>query len=169
LLNEGWSGVIWVDDRIVSSYESELVVHDPDAQNSTKLQSNSKTWTSPGRCGKDQVVFVAYDEKHHFHVARTDVTTGSTTALTDGPMDHQPTCTPDGDTLVYGRGDPGNRYFLIRKSLNSGQSDVLHEFDNSYVSVDSPLSISPDGKSVLFRISCSWGEFEEAQDAGCRG
>jgi serine/threonine protein kinase/Tol biopolymer transport system component len=159
LPSEGFSSVIWVDDKIVSSNFSEMIAHGPDARDSTKLQSNSMVFHSLGRCGRAQVVFEAYDDKHQSHIARMDIRTGSTTALTDGPFDGAPTCTSDGSTLVFVRGDPSNRNFrnrnfLMGKSLSSGQSDILREFNLS--SPGSP-TISPDGKSVLFQISYDSG------------
>ena len=98
------------------------------------------------------VVYWAIDAKRHSHIARTDITTGSSSALTDGPNDFQPTCTADGSTLVFVHcSDKGDHCALTRKSLDSGQSLELYQFDPADdVSEDPSPSVSPDGKSVLF-------------------
>ena len=127
-------------------------MHDPDGRNPTKLRSYSSLYRQLARCGPDHVVYWAVDAKRHSHIARTDITTGSSSALTDGPIDTQPTCTADGSTLVFVHcSDKGNHCALTRKSLDSGQSLELYQFDPADdVSEDPSPSVSPDGKSVLF-------------------
>jgi serine/threonine protein kinase/Tol biopolymer transport system component len=51
LRGEGVVGVIWVDGRIVTSNIIEMMVHDPDGRNSTKLRSYSSYYQYPARCG----------------------------------------------------------------------------------------------------------------------
>ncbi len=88
------------------------------------------------------------------HIARTNIITGSTSRLTDGPTDNEPTCTADGSTLVFGHcEDQGARCFLKRKSIDSGQSLTLHEFDQVNETTMSNPTLSPDGTTVLLRIS----------------
>ena len=123
LRGEGSNSAVWVDNRIVTSTFTEMVVHDPDGRNPTKLRSYSSLYRQLARCGPDHVVYWANDAKRHSHIARTDITTGSSSALTDGPIDAQPTCTADGSTLVFVHcSDKGDHCALTRKSLDSGQS-----------------------------------------------
>ncbi len=154
LRSEGQDSVIWVENRIVSSNIIDMILHDADGKNPTKLRSYSVVHRHLARCGPAQVVYWANDRTRLTHVARTDITTGSSTALTEGPLDGEPTCTLDGSTLIYDRG-PNNHNFLIRKSLQSGQQVVLHEFEQS--EPDS-ARISPDGMNVLFRIVYDSGD-----------
>ena len=131
-----------------------MVVHDPDGLNPTKLRSYSTLYRQLARCGPGHVVYWAIDPKRHSHIARTDITTGSSSALTNGPNDTQPTCTADSSTLVFIHcPDKGDHCALTRKSLDSGQSVELYQFDPAdNVSEDPSPSVSPDGKSALF-----WG------------
>src|SRR5277367_6221510 len=62
-----------------------------DDSNPTKLQSYSAIYTYLARCGPHQVAYSAFDREHRNHIARTDIVTGSTVRLTDGPQDIQPT------------------------------------------------------------------------------
>ncbi len=145
--SEGWDSVAWVDRQIVTNTYTnpEMVVHDPDGR-TTKLRSHSSIYRDLTRCGPGHVVYSASDPSRGIHVARTDITTGSTSILTDG---FGPVCTPDASTLVYtGCTEQGNRCFLIRKSLDSGQTVNLYElhfggdFTPSY-------TLSPDGTDLL--------------------
>ncbi|HEY2471127.1 MAG TPA: protein kinase [Terracidiphilus sp.] len=123
---EGYDGVIWVDGRIVTDNISEMQVHDPDGSNSTPLKAPSPTYSSLTRCGAGQVAYTAQDSTHKIYIARTDILTGATTRLTDGPVDSVPVCTVDGSTLVFIHcTDKNSRCDLTRKSLDSGQSASL--------------------------------------------
>ncbi len=152
LRGEGSVSAVWVDSRIVTGTTNEMVVHDPDGRNPTKLRAYSSLYRQLALCGADHVVYWAADAKRKSHIARTDITTGSSSAITDGPFELQPTCTPDGSTLVFVHcSDMGDHCTLTRKSLDSGQSLELYQFDPADdISEDQSPSISPDGKSVLF-------------------
>ncbi len=122
----------------------EMVVHGPDGR-TTKLRSHSSLYRELARCGPDHVAYSAVDDSRGYHIARTDIITGSTSILTDGSG---PICTPDASTLVYTDCDPGNRCFLTRKSLPSGQSVNLYELHLSGEFAPD-YAISPDGSNVL--------------------
>jgi len=147
--SEGWDSVAWVDRQIVTNTYAypEMVVHDPDGR-TTKLRSHSSIYRNLARCGPGHVVYWASDAGRLNHIARTDITTGSTSILTEGPLDGDPLCTPDASTLVYTHCTNQGRCFLTRKSLDSGQSVNLYEIQ---ISGDfSPaLAISPDGTNVV--------------------
>jgi DNA-binding winged helix-turn-helix (wHTH) protein/Tol biopolymer transport system component len=156
------NSVIWVENRIVSTVEKEMVVHAPDDHSSTNFETGSEYYLLPAQCGKGQIAYGAYNDKFHWHIARTDVKTGATIAIAENAASFRgAACTADGSTLVYTAETPDKGY-LMRRSLNAGElligpsdgSEVLHEFDQS-----SPLwpTISPDGKAVLFRLSSNSG------------
>lgn len=148
LKGEGAESVTWVDGRIMTSNIIEMLVHDADGRNPTKLQSYSSIYRQLARCGPHQVAYWAVDRQHHSHIARTDIVTGSTTRLTDGPGDSQPTCSVDGSTLVFSRfSHLDSHCALTRKSLDSGQLLTLYE--TSPCKIGSP-TLSQDGTKVLF-------------------
>ena len=124
-----------------------MQVHDADGTNPTRLKSYSNIYRFLTRCGAGKVAYWANDDKYGSHLARTDILNGTTTTLTDGPMDGDPTCTADGSTLVFQHCiDKGAHCFVTRKSLNSGELTDLHEVPSD----EDPLpTLSPDGKKVL--------------------
>jgi Tol biopolymer transport system component len=126
----------------------EMQVHDPDGTNPTRLKSYSTIYRNLTRCGVGGVAYWASDDTHGSHIARTDILTGSTTRLTDGPSDGNPTCTADGSTLVFQHcTDKDTRCAVTRKSLDSGQSASLYEH-GSDGDAGNPI-LSPDGNKVL--------------------
>jgi Tol biopolymer transport system component len=149
LRSEGRYGVIWVDNRIVSSITEEIVVHDPDGQNSTKFHSDSQYSIQLARCGRTQVVYGAYNGKHVWYIARTDVTTGATVDLIVGGFYAPPTCSADGSIVVYTEFVSYDHARIIWKSLSSGKEIVLQQFDHS-----NPMwpTISPNGRDLLFNV-----------------
>lgn len=126
-----------------------MLVHEADGSNPTRLQSYSPIYNDVARCGPHQVAYGAFDREHRVHIARTDIVTGSTIRLTDGLADYEPTCSVDGTTLVFMRlSNQDNRWSLIRKSLDSGQSLTLYETDHPG-EIGGP-TLSLDGTKVLF-------------------
>ena len=149
LRGEGSDSVVWVDKRIVTSNGSEMLVHDLDDHAPTVLPLSSSVARQLARCGPSHVAYWAYDAKRLSHIVRSDITNGSTTVLADGPIDVEPTCNADGSILVYVHCvDGGNRCFLTRKSLDSGQSLTLYDFGPRGESWALP-TLSPDGTNVL--------------------
>lgn len=151
LTGEGDDSVAWVDNRIVSSNTSEMIVHDSDGQNPARFSSSG--YRDLARCGPSQVVYMTGDVTNRDigRIARTNITTGSTSTLTDGPLDVKPSCTVNGSTLIYlSCAQQSNLCTLKRKSVDSKLSDVLFEFHpvNS-VFMQRP-TVSPDGTTVLF-------------------
>ena len=122
------------------------------AATQTKLRSYSQIYRQLARCGPQHVVYWASDDKNQSHIARTDIVSGATSKLTDGPLDDEPSCTADGSTLIFVHCQVGgNHCLLIRKSLDSGQSVTLYDLGPvPGVSVGTPI-LSPDGTNVLFR------------------
>jgi serine/threonine protein kinase/Tol biopolymer transport system component len=149
--SEGIESVVWAGSRIVTSNINEMVVHDPDSGTSNRLRSNSLIYRQLAPCGSVRVAYWAVDQNNSSYIARTDVISGSTTRLTDGPLDELPVCTTDGSILVFGSCTQTQRCFLKRKSLASGESTVLKEVTTDDSNFVNP-AISPDGTKVLFQI-----------------
>ena len=131
------------------------MVHDSDGRNATKIQSYSAVYRQLVRCGPGRIAYWAADSKRKSHIARTDILTGATTALTEGPNDSEPTCNADGSTLVFLRsGEKRDHSSLMRKSLESGQTVPLYELNMATEGVNATTfaspRFSPDGKTVLF-------------------
>ncbi len=151
LRNEGYDSVIWVDGRIVTSNIDEMMAHGVDGGNPTKLRSYSQIYRQLARCGPQQVAYWAVDAEHQSHIARTDITTGSTSRLTDGPLDEQPTCTADGLIVVFLHcTDQGGHCFVTRRSVASGEAANLYEIPRIATAPDPRPALSPDGTQVLF-------------------
>ncbi len=148
---EGAAGVVWVDARIVTSNFLDVMLHETDGSQPTKLRSfsNINRDSEMTRCGPGKVAYWANDPKRKSHIARTDIATGVMSALTDGPDDSEPTCTADGSILVFIHCGQV-RCSLARKSLETGQSDILYEFGPNANSNSGFPMISPSGKDVLF-------------------
>jgi serine/threonine protein kinase/dipeptidyl aminopeptidase/acylaminoacyl peptidase len=148
LQGEGTASVIWVGDRVATSNISEKVIHQAGGQNPVKLRSQSGSYLQLERCGPSRVVFTK-ENASGYQIARIDVDTGSTTMLVN-ELGAWPTCSPDGSTLIYVReADQTHRAAFIRKSIDSGESAELHQFNQS-----DPVypKISPDGRNLLFLI-----------------
>ncbi len=148
---EGWDSVVWVGNKIVTNdAQADITVHDLDGGGATELRAHSSIYRQMVRCGPDRVAYWASDAKRQWHIARTDITTGGTAILTDGPRDSEPTCTPDGSMLVYVRcPEQGIQCFVTRKLLDSGRFQNLYEINPSSGTGSSP-SVSPDGARVFF-------------------
>ena len=129
---EGWDGVVWVDDQIVTSHLVGLVARRLGGAEAVRLRSYSSIYRELTRCGPGRVAYWANDSQRKSHVAATDIETGATTALSDGPREGAPTCSRDGTTLVFVGCDQQNRRCaLMRRSTSSGQAAVLHSFDGA--------------------------------------
>jgi serine/threonine protein kinase/Tol biopolymer transport system component len=147
LRNEGGGGVIWLGNSIVSSNGYELVVHDSEKESPSQLHTYSGVYWMPDACGPNKVAHWAKGNGLGYHIARTDITDGSSVPLTEGPDDSVPTCSTDGSKLVFGRsGKEGST--LVRKSIASGEVTRLYHADGT--SVGFP-TISRDG-IVLFAV-----------------
>jgi serine/threonine protein kinase/Tol biopolymer transport system component len=62
---EASNAVAWVDRRIVTGKQTEMVVHDLDGGNPTKLKSYSTLYRQLARCGPDHIVYWANEVKRH--------------------------------------------------------------------------------------------------------
>ena len=150
---EGLDGVAWVDNRIVSSSVIDMFVHDDDASSPRKLRSYWQGYKQLAPCGPTRVAYWAVDKTRGNHVNFTDISTGESAALTAGPYESNPACSPDGNTLIYRHEERSmNKAHLMWRSLSSGQSGELFKESN----IDSP-KIAPDGKTVLFRVTHASG------------
>jgi Tol biopolymer transport system component len=147
---EGFMGVTWVGDRIVTSNVREMIVHDADGRNPVTLRGYSNIYLQVTPCGPARVAYAAHEVNRRIHIASTDINTGSEAAITSGPRDQEPVCTPDGSTLVFVRwADQGTRRELMRRTLSSGEETVLHELGRSGNLPAFP-AVTPDGKNVLW-------------------
>jgi serine/threonine protein kinase len=159
--NEGVEAgdVAWVDNKIVTSNGTELILHDPDKQTSTRLATPGfypRIVGQLARCGKDAVVYLAAESNRPAHIFRTDIATGSTKNLTDGAGDSAPTCSPDGSIMVYVNAlGEHNRNVLVCKWLESGKTAEIYQFESSNLVF---LAISPNGKNVLLSVQFNDGK-----------
>jgi Tol biopolymer transport system component len=145
--------VAWVGNRIVASNSVRIWVHDDEASSPRMLRSSSRLYLRLAPCGASRVVYLAGDGPRGNHVAGIDIATGESILSTEPTGESWATCTRDGSTLVYTHVDSStNRVHLVRRPLTSGQSLELFESAD----IEAP-TISPDGKTVLFRLSSASG------------
>ena len=146
---EGTDGVVWVDQRIATSTGSRIILHEPDGREPTYMPGTSTNYYGGvTRCGPGHIAYLAGTPDRGTFIARTDVSTGSMTHLTDGPSDFVPSCTQDGSTLVFLQCTQTIRCNWMKKPLNGGESSVVRP-----AVIDLPNEIwpelSPDGTQLL--------------------
>ena len=149
---EGIDSLAWVDDRFATCNMSKIFVHERDSLNPTQLRIPSTLCRSLSRCGAGHVAYFTAEAGHGTFIARTELSTGATTSLTEGPIDSEPSCTADGRTLTFIRcDDHGSHCALMRKSLDSGQSVPLYNLDGGSSAAGFMVlpTVSPDGTHVL--------------------
>lgn len=96
---------------------------------------------------QDHLAFQTFgNDQSMIHVARS-LTDGTIVASTSGPRDFQPTWSPDGKWIVFGR---SINYFsaLFRLDPTTGEEYQLTEFTN-----DIEPNWSPDGEWIVFTTS----------------
>jgi serine/threonine protein kinase/Tol biopolymer transport system component len=155
LRSEGEDSVVWVGKRIVSSTLLELMVHDSDDKGTSRLRSCPDECRNITACGPSAVALMG-DKDKTSAIFLTDISTGSTTAVTEGG-DNYPACTKDGSSVVFVREAVDGPRSLLRKSLVSGETVRLHDFVNA-----DPIlpTLSPDEKTILLIVKHLSGEWD---------
>src|SRR5262249_57952 len=117
----------------------------------TRLGGQSKIYRQLSQCGPGRVLYRAVDQAGQDHIARTDISTGLTSTLTDGPLDNDPACSADGSTLVFTHCTLDRLHCsLMRKALDSGQLADLYKSDSTTEEVRSAVFF-PDGTVWVWR------------------
>jgi Tol biopolymer transport system component len=91
------------------------------------------------------VVFASFRSQKTINIWSIDITGGNPHQITHGTLDHYPTCSPDGQWLVYYNASESGSAKPWRVSLDGSGATQL--FDKG---IDSRPIISPDGKLVAF-------------------
>ena len=141
--SEGFDGVAWVGERIVTTNTSSITVH---FQDDRKLSPNSyyNNYSQVTRCGPSRLVsFTAVDDRT-MQVRYLDLDSGKATPFSHDD-DGVPSCTEDGSAAVYEHCDEKKECYLVSKNLPSGTPQRI---TSPGVLVSNPL-VSPDGRSIL--------------------
>ncbi len=146
---EGWTVDWTADGRVLGStmgYKGfEFHLRNPDGSGKTTILSDPSYSTEPAACGDGRyIVFTAIRQQHATSIWRMEPNGGNLMALTTGPADQAPVCSPDGRWVIY-RGANDTTFSLWKVSIE-GRAPVNL---SGHFLVFSP-AISPDGKMVAF-------------------
>ncbi len=145
--SEGFGGVAWVGERIVTTNVRSIAVHSQDDKHlNPNLYYNF--YSQVARCGPSQLVYAAVGERKIL-VSYLDLDTGKTVPFSnENENDGVPSCTEDGSAAVYAHCDEKKECYLVSRKLPSGTPQRITP---PGVSVSAPPELSPDGKSVLVK------------------
>ncbi len=145
---DGISGIIWVPgDKIIYGYYNSgairLASTSPDGTNIHDIAPNAEFPGSLSGCGDGKhFVYSTSHREQGSSVWRADIDGTNLTQLTQGKIDVQPACSPDGKFLVYVN-IVGDVNHLMKLSIDGGTPTEIAKVD-----VQRPV-ISPDGDSVV--------------------
>jgi Tol biopolymer transport system component/tRNA A-37 threonylcarbamoyl transferase component Bud32 len=143
------SNLSWMPDGsiIYQNRNGELFAVRADGSNPTLLTPNERSNYSPQACGDGRfIVFVSY-RNEKVNVWRMDADGSNPTQLTNEGFAVNPTCSPDGKWVVYGR---MNDMSAWRIRIEGGTPAQLKIQNRS-----SPFArVSPDGKLLAYT---TWG------------
>ncbi len=139
----GWSA----DGNLLVSNASSLLKLGADGKNQTQLLADAAPFEIVS-CGTNYLLLGWM--RHNFeNLWRTDADGSSPVKLTDGKMDNDPVCSPDGKWVYYLERF-GQR--IMRVPLDgSGKAEPLFEVPPNYF-LSGGLTISPDGKTLATTV-----------------
>jgi Tol biopolymer transport system component len=144
---DGESGVIWpvADQILYSMYEGgtlRFASTSPDGSNVREIPANGGSIIGPSACGDGKhFVYMNLQKDQSVRIYRADLDGSNAVAITPGPLDTMPSCSPDGKFVVYVVAN-GQALSLAKVGIDGGAPTVF-----SHVLMTNPV-ISPDGQSV---------------------
>jgi eukaryotic-like serine/threonine-protein kinase len=145
---DGMMGLIWpTPDQIVYTYfasgSSSLATAKFDGSDVKDLPGRGGMVLFPSACGDaNYFVLTLLQPSGGLTLWRADMDGNKLKQITQGPLDLQPSCSPDGKSVVYTNASE-NRPTLMKVGIDGGQATQL-----SKEIMFSP-SISPDGQKIL--------------------
>jgi serine/threonine protein kinase len=153
------SSFAWTKDgKLLISQDLVLTSLDPDSADRTDLMSPALGGLAagPSACANGRYIvatIAGHGGQRNQVIGRMDTNGGDLKLLTDGKLQDDPVCSPDGQWVVYR--DVGNRNRLMKVPLEGGLSQKISD-----LFVASGLDISPDGKFAAFVTFEHVGEHE---------
>jgi eukaryotic-like serine/threonine-protein kinase len=144
---DGEAGVIWPlpDQILYSTYEGGAVRFAstaPDGSNVRDIPSSTGSILGPSACGDGKhFVFMGLQKDQTVRIYRADTDGSNAVAISPGPLNVSPSCSPDGQFVVYVVAN-GQELSLAKVRIDGGTPTVF-----SHALMSSP-AISPDGQSV---------------------
>jgi eukaryotic-like serine/threonine-protein kinase len=145
---DGEAGMIWPtpDQILYSVYASgalRFALTSPDGSDSRDISLGGRAVLGPAACGDGKrFVFASLGDDASLRVYRADVDGSNVTAISPGPVNATPTCSPDGSFVVYVSAS-GQSLSLMKVGIDGGPATtVTHD-----VIMANP-TISPDGSRL---------------------
>lgn len=148
------------------SQNFEFNLRKSDGSGKTTILSDAAPSVSPSACGDGQhIVFISLRSQNGLTVWRVDSSGGNLKELTTGPSDQDPTCSPDGQWVLYrALNDNGNIWKVpidggtaIRLSQRTGYSPAL-SLDGKMVAFASIEGTVPDFRVVWLVVPSGGGD-----------
>jgi serine/threonine protein kinase/Tol biopolymer transport system component len=143
----GWTGS---GKLVEQNLSGELFMLAADGKSRTPLLPAGEAVDSWTTCGPDDsVVFSRYAvDRHERHLWRLDSNTGNLTQITSEPgVQYWPSCTADGQTVVYSDRDKSeSKKTLVFKQVNGGNPILL----TTITGLSIRASVSPDGRYFVY-------------------
>ncbi len=133
--------------KLAIAEEGALSLLEPDSGDKSMLPTDGHSLAEePSACPNGRyIVFImaGFAGKRTQIIGRMDAAGGNLKPLTDGLVDDEPVCSPDGHWVYYR--DAAKTAELMRVSIDGGASEKISDKP-----VDSNFAVSPDGKFVAF-------------------
>ncbi len=133
--------------KLAIAEEGNLGLLDPDSGEQSMLPTDGHSLAEePSACANGRyTVFImaGFAGKRTQIIGRMDAAGGNLKPLTDGLVDDEPICSPDGRWVYYR--DAAKTADLMRVSIDGGASEKMSDKP-----VDSNFAVSPDGKFIAF-------------------
>ncbi len=133
--------------KLAIAEEGNLSLLDPDSGEKSMLPTDGHSLAEePSACPDGRyVVFImaGFAGKRTQIIGRMDAAGGNLKPLTDGLVDDEPVCSPDGQFVFYR--DAAKTAELMRVSIDGGASEKISDKP-----VDGNFTVSPDGKFIAF-------------------
>jgi serine/threonine protein kinase/Tol biopolymer transport system component len=146
---DGRTGIIWPTPGAIlySIYAGGAIKFasvTPDGSDSRDLALGNMSVLGPSGCGDGKrFVFTSLGDDGSLKIYRADVDGSNAKAITAGPINVLPSCSPDGTFVVYVQSS-GQAVALEKVSIDGGAPTQLSKTGD----IVATPAISPDGKSV---------------------
>src|SRR5208283_1552116 len=135
------------DGKLVIAEELVLSSIDPDSGTKTNLSADEHSVAvQPSACANGRYIVFAtagYAGKRTQIIGRIDAAGGNLKPVTDGKVDEDPVCSPDGRWVYYR--EAANNGQLMRVSIDGGTPEKFSDKP-----VAGHFGLSPDGKFLAF-------------------